>query len=120
MKGFLVVTFAVVFVVIQCNAQCIVEPVQPQSPNKLPEGCVDKKNVIHKIGSSWNTTDCYTCNCLSHDNKVYLSCCGRAIRPSGFDEKHCELIFDQTSCTYSVVEKEDHSKHCSFGGVVVG
>uniref|UniRef100_A0A8C8VH74 Beta-microseminoprotein n=1 Tax=Pelusios castaneus TaxID=367368 RepID=A0A8C8VH74_9SAUR len=75
-------------------------------------GCV-QDGKLYTVGASW-TKDCERCDC----SKEGIGCCDMAGRPAGFDEKKCELVFDKESCSYSVVQKDDHSKTCPFTGMV--
>ncbi|NXJ66213.1 MSMB protein, partial [Rostratula benghalensis] len=75
--------------------------------------CLDSKGEVHQFGS-WKTDDCHSCSC----DKNGIQCCSTFVSPSGYDEEKCESIFNKETCTYKVVEKDDHSKECPVHGWV--
>ncbi|KFV59732.1 Beta-microseminoprotein, partial [Tyto alba] len=70
--------------------------------------CRDSKGELHKFGSSWRTDDCFDCSC----SEGRISCCSSFLTPTGYDEQKCVSIFNKKTCTYKIVEKDDHSKEC--------
>uniref|UniRef100_A0A663EPX1 Beta-microseminoprotein n=1 Tax=Aquila chrysaetos chrysaetos TaxID=223781 RepID=A0A663EPX1_AQUCH len=60
-------------------------------------GCRDSKGELHEFDSHWRTNDCHDCSFQSS---------------TGYDEEKCISIFNKETCTYKVVEKDDHSKEC--------
>ncbi|NXJ79843.1 MSMB protein, partial [Trogon melanurus] len=76
--------------------------------------CRDSEGELHEIGSSWRTNDCLRCSCL----KDGIDCCTDYATPSDYDREKCISIFNKVTCTYKVVEKDDHSKVCPVRGWV--
>ncbi|XP_067388371.1 beta-microseminoprotein J1-like isoform X3 [Emydura macquarii macquarii] len=77
-------------------------------------GCVDKNGVLHKFNTKWRTKDCYSCTCT----KKEIQCCSVVFTPVDYDKEKCERIFYEDTCSYTVVEKADPSKHCEVRGIV--
>ncbi|XP_063819766.1 beta-microseminoprotein-like [Pseudophryne corroboree] len=88
-----------------CNAQCFMVPAT---------GCY-YKGRFHVVKSSWNTTDCNTCQCL--DNAV-VACCSRVAIPTNFDTKNCHLVFDKGSCSYKLISNKDPKIKCEITSAV--
>ncbi|KAF1543718.1 UNVERIFIED_CONTAM: Beta-microseminoprotein, partial [Eudyptes pachyrhynchus] len=76
--------------------------------------CHDWNGKLHEFGSHWRSADCYDCSC-SRDG---IGCCSSFTTPVGYDEEKCVSIFNKETCTYKVVEKNDHSKECPVHGWV--
>ncbi|NWU89979.1 MSMB protein, partial [Upupa epops] len=70
--------------------------------------CPDSKGELHEFGSSWRTEDCLDCSC----SRNAMQCCTNFATPVGYDQEKCVKIFSKETCTYKVVEKENHSKEC--------
>uniref|UniRef100_A0A8C8RM40 Beta-microseminoprotein n=1 Tax=Pelusios castaneus TaxID=367368 RepID=A0A8C8RM40_9SAUR len=106
MKCFLGVLFALGIWVTICDADCHFELNDPQ------KGCV-QDGKSYAVGATW-TKECKSCHC----SKEAIQCCADYGIPVDYDEQKCERIFDKDSCSYSVVQKDDHSKTCPFTGMV--
>ncbi|NXU55836.1 MSMB protein, partial [Turnix velox] len=76
--------------------------------------CLDSKGVVHEFGSKWKSGDCMNCSC----DRSGIECCSSVAKPSIYDEEKCEELFNKETCTYKVVEKDDHSKECPVHGWV--
>ncbi|NXN74253.1 MSMB protein, partial [Himantopus himantopus] len=76
--------------------------------------CRDLNGEGHEFGSSWRTTDCNDCSC----SRGGIRCCTSFAKPVGYDTEKCVSIFNKDTCTYKVVEKDDHSKECPVHGWV--
>ncbi|KFO86883.1 Beta-microseminoprotein J1, partial [Buceros rhinoceros silvestris] len=76
--------------------------------------CSDSKGELHEFGSKWRTDDCLDCSC----SKSGISCCTSYGTPVDYDTEKCIKIFNKETCTYKVVEKDDHSKECVVTGWV--
>ncbi|NXS44236.1 MSMB protein, partial [Balaeniceps rex] len=76
--------------------------------------CHDLNGELHEFGSHWRNADCYDCFCSGSG----ISCCASFVRPTDYDEKKCVSIFNNETCAYKVVEKDDHSKECPVHGWV--
>ncbi|NWQ98106.1 MSMB protein, partial [Burhinus bistriatus] len=70
--------------------------------------CHDLNGELHEFDSSWRDADCNDCSC-SRDG---IRCCTSFATPASYDEEKCISIFNKETCTYKVVEKDDHSKEC--------
>ncbi|NXG61372.1 MSMB protein, partial [Hemiprocne comata] len=70
--------------------------------------CRDSDGELHKFGSNWRDADCNDCSC----DKNGMNCCSSYETPVSYDTEKCESIFNKETCTYKVVEKDDHSKEC--------
>ncbi|XP_067388295.1 beta-microseminoprotein J1-like isoform X2 [Emydura macquarii macquarii] len=103
--GLLIVVFSVTL----CDAQCWLEKNEADA-----RGCVDKNGVLHKFNTKWRTKDCYSCTCT----KKEIQCCSVVFTPVDYDKEKCERIFYEDTCSYTVVEKADPSKHCEVRGIV--
>ncbi|NWI93482.1 MSMB protein, partial [Pitta sordida] len=69
--------------------------------------CFDIKGILREFGSKW--TD-YCTDCSS--SRGGIRCCASYGRPDDYDKEKCESIFNKETCSYKVVEKDDHSKEC--------
>ncbi|NWU64968.1 MSMB protein, partial [Pterocles burchelli] len=76
--------------------------------------CSDSNGELHEFGSHWRTTDCNDCSCDTSG----ISCCSSFVTPVDYDEEKCVRIFNNETCTYKVVEKDNHSKECPVRGWV--
>ncbi|KAM9612042.1 beta-microseminoprotein-like [Morphnus guianensis] len=90
------------------NAYCFFQPLKPETSDGEHAGCRDSKGELHEFDSHWRTDDCHDCSC-SRDG---IDCCSSFATPAGYDEEKCVSIFNKETCTYKVVEKDDHSKEC--------
>ncbi|NWW63640.1 MSPJ protein, partial [Ifrita kowaldi] len=70
--------------------------------------CLDDKGKVHEFDSRWRTDDCNDCAC----DRSGIRCCTSYVTPVDYDKEKCESIFNQETCSYEVVEKDDHSKEC--------
>ncbi|NWT87994.1 MSPJ protein, partial [Lanius ludovicianus] len=70
--------------------------------------CLDMEGKVHEFHSSWRTDDCNDCSC----DRAGIRCCTSYVTPVDYDKEKCESIFNQDTCSYKVVEKDDHSKEC--------
>ncbi|XP_076194188.1 beta-microseminoprotein-like [Aptenodytes patagonicus] len=95
------------------NADCFIQPLKLEISDKIT-GCHDWNGKLHEFGSHWRNADCYDCSC-SRDG---ISCCSSFATPVSYDEEKCVSIFNKETCTYKVVEKNDHSKECPVHGWV--
>ncbi|XP_068022314.1 beta-microseminoprotein J1-like [Melanerpes formicivorus] len=86
------------------NASCFIQPMKPGTS----DGCLDSKGNLHQFESKWRTDDCMDCYC----SRDAIQCCTSYATPVGYDEEKCVRIFDEVTCTYKVLEKNDHSKEC--------
>ncbi|NXX17644.1 MSMB protein, partial [Podargus strigoides] len=76
--------------------------------------CRDSDGELHKFGSRWRDADCNDCSC----DRKGIGCCSSYATPVGYEEEKCVSIFNKETCTYKVVEKDDHSKECPVHGWV--
>ncbi|XP_041573019.2 beta-microseminoprotein-like [Taeniopygia guttata] len=90
------------------DAYCVFSPFEPGMSNGVVVGCLDKEGNVHEFDSHWRTEDCNDCSC----SKTGISCCASSMNPVDYDKEKCESIFNQETCSYKVVEKDDHSKEC--------
>ncbi|NWQ78036.1 MSMB protein, partial [Columbina picui] len=70
--------------------------------------CLDSNGEMHEFGTHWTNTECYSCSCT----RSGIDCCSTFMIPTKYDKEKCVSIFNKETCTYKVVEKEDHSKEC--------
>ncbi|NWY49715.1 MSMB protein, partial [Chionis minor] len=70
--------------------------------------CHDLNGKLHEFDSTWRDAQCNDCSC----SRSGMRCCTSFITPSDYDEEKCVSIFNKETCTYKVVEKNDHSKEC--------
>ncbi|KGL96303.1 Beta-microseminoprotein J1, partial [Charadrius vociferus] len=70
--------------------------------------CHDLNGEGHEFDSSWRTIDCNDCSC----SRGGIRCCTAYVKPVDYDEEKCVSIFNKETCTYKVVEKDNHSKEC--------
>ncbi|XP_005048689.1 PREDICTED: beta-microseminoprotein-like [Ficedula albicollis] len=96
------------------DAACFIIPFKPGMSNGVVVGCLDEEGKVHEFGSSWKTEDCNNCYCSA----TGIDCCNSYITPADYDEEKCESIFNKETCSYKVVEKDDHSKECPVHGWV--
>uniref|UniRef100_F7A7E0 Beta-microseminoprotein n=1 Tax=Equus caballus TaxID=9796 RepID=F7A7E0_HORSE len=112
-----------------CNAQCFVIP-RENIPGNLPNECKDLDGVTHPMNSKWKTKSCQECSCDQHG----ISCCntlpfgGRGLKrplllnvaiPADYDTTKCEKIFNEKTCSYKVVERNDPEKTCPVSGWIM-
>uniref|UniRef100_A0A9L0K7P2 Beta-microseminoprotein n=1 Tax=Equus asinus TaxID=9793 RepID=A0A9L0K7P2_EQUAS len=112
-----------------CNAQCFVIP-HENIPGNLPNECKDLDGVTHPMNSKWKTKSCQECSCDQHG----ISCCnalpfgGRGLKrplllnvaiPADYDTTKCEKIFNEKTCSYKVVERNDPEKTCPVSGWIM-
>ncbi|XP_054132528.1 beta-microseminoprotein-like [Melozone crissalis] len=90
------------------DASCFYMPFKPGMSNGVVVGCLDGEGKVHEFDSRWRTEDCNDCSC----SKTGIGCCTSYMTPVGYDEEKCERIFSKDTCSYKVVEKDDHSKEC--------
>ncbi|XP_057885397.1 beta-microseminoprotein-like [Melospiza georgiana] len=90
------------------DASCFYMPFKPGMSNGVVVGCLDGEGKVHEFDSRWRTEDCNDCSC----SKTGIGCCTSYMTPVGYDEDKCERIFSKDTCSYKVVEKDDHSKEC--------
>ncbi|XP_009464933.1 PREDICTED: beta-microseminoprotein-like [Nipponia nippon] len=97
------------------NAACFLQPLKPgMSDGKIIKGCLDSNGELHEFGSSWRSADCNDCSC----SRDAIRCCSSFVTPVDYDKEKCVSIFNKETCTYEVVEKDDHSKECPVRGWV--
>ncbi|KFV99083.1 PREDICTED: beta-microseminoprotein J1-like, partial [Eurypyga helias] len=70
--------------------------------------CRDSEGKLHEFNSKWRTDECYDCSC----SRRGIACCASFGTPVGYDKEKCYRIFNKETCTFKVVEKDDHSKEC--------
>ncbi|NXL42824.1 MSMB protein, partial [Podilymbus podiceps] len=70
--------------------------------------CRDSDGQLHEFDSHWKNADCYDCSC----SRSGMNCCSSFVTPVGYDEEKCVSIFNKETCSYKVVEKDDHSEEC--------
>ncbi|XP_058697915.1 beta-microseminoprotein-like [Poecile atricapillus] len=90
------------------DASCALMPFKPGMSNGVVVGCLDEEGKVHEFGSRWRTENCNDCSC----SRGGIDCCTSYMRPVDYDEEKCESIFNKDTCSYKVVEKDDHSKEC--------
>uniref|UniRef100_A0A8C3D2X9 Beta-microseminoprotein n=1 Tax=Cairina moschata TaxID=8855 RepID=A0A8C3D2X9_CAIMO len=108
MKTFLACLLVLSVSVEVSNAACYFELLKPVNPGDEIKGCYDSKGELHEFGSQWKTVDCFECSC----SREGIDCCTIYSTPVGYDKEKCVSIFNKETCTYEVVEKNDHSKTC--------
>ncbi|XP_009076418.1 PREDICTED: beta-microseminoprotein J1-like [Acanthisitta chloris] len=89
------------------DASCFLEPFKPGMSDGKVVGCLDSEGVVHKFDSKWRK-NCDDCSC----SKQGIGCCTSYMRPVDYDTEKCVSIFNEETCSYEVVEKNDHSKEC--------
>ncbi|NWR85562.1 MSMB protein, partial [Furnarius figulus] len=70
--------------------------------------CLDSEGKLHEFGSKWRTEDCNDC----FSSRDGIRCCTSYVTPVDYDKEKCESIFNKETCSYKVVEKNNHSKEC--------
>ncbi|XP_010010316.1 PREDICTED: beta-microseminoprotein-like [Nestor notabilis] len=90
------------------NAYCVRQPWKPEKSDGKIVGCRDLNGELHELDSQWRTDSCYDCSC----SEGAIDCCSSFSTPSDYDKENCVSIFNKETCTYKVVEKDDHSKEC--------
>ncbi|NXK89292.1 MSPJ protein, partial [Formicarius rufipectus] len=70
--------------------------------------CLDENGKLREFGSKWRTEDCNDC----YSSRGGIECCSSYSTPVGYDKEKCVRIFNKKTCSYKVVEKNDHSKEC--------
>nr|XP_006118216.1 beta-microseminoprotein-like [Pelodiscus sinensis] len=90
-----------------CDAYCYF---RLNDPATFTKGCLDD-GELHKFDSTW-ISNCHRCYCSQNG----IRCCSVFHSPREFDEEKCESIFSKETCTFTVVEKADHSKTCIVQG----
>ncbi|XP_055518169.1 beta-microseminoprotein-like [Leucoraja erinacea] len=71
--------------------------------------CIDTTDgSVHKVGDSWNATNCMVCWC---ENGSYR-CCERSPRTFVYPED-CVAVFDNEACQYRTHAKGNPSLECS-------
>ncbi|KAM6390378.1 beta-microseminoprotein-like [Pluvialis apricaria] len=114
MKTILACLLVLAISVTLSNASCFFQPLKPWISDGETIGCRDLNGDGHEFGASWKTTDCEDCYCYRDGMK----CCTSFATPVGYDQEKCISIFNKETCTYKVVEKDDHSKECPVHGWV--
>ncbi|XP_040178116.1 uncharacterized protein LOC120910423 [Rana temporaria] len=110
----LVVVLIGASIVAVCNAVCFRQRPQEMKMGKEHKGCIyDGKT--YKRGAQWKTEDCYQCSCFLDGT---MQCCTTYGTPVGYDEENCEAVFDQASCSYSLVPKKDPTVECEIRSMV--
>ncbi|XP_027702164.1 beta-microseminoprotein-like [Vombatus ursinus] len=108
MNAMLGVLFALAIFVTFCDAECTFFPLEI-SPGGEPEGCRDSKGELHAFNTQWES-NCMRCSCNS---RYGLVCCSMVVKPKDYDNVACKEIFNQQSCTISVVEKANPAVACN-------
>ncbi|XP_070289266.1 beta-microseminoprotein isoform X1 [Myotis yumanensis] len=93
--------------VMLCNAQCYFIPVEG-SPDNLLKECKDLGGVTYAMNSKWKNEKCEECSC----NPTGIHCCNIVAIPVGFSKMKCKKLFNEKTCTYTVVEKKNPKKTC--------
>ncbi|XP_043940305.1 beta-microseminoprotein-like [Protopterus annectens] len=79
--------------------------------HEYPSECKDiYDKTIHPLNSQWRNSQCLDCFC----KKEFIKCCTRPTPVSYPTE--CEKVFDQKTCEYTVVRKDDPSVSCPVYG----
>ncbi|XP_047407843.1 beta-microseminoprotein [Sciurus carolinensis] len=84
------------------NAQCYLIDMENA------QECKDADGVTHVLNSKWKNEKCEDCFCTQRG----ISCCSSISVPVGFDNDKCEKVFHKSSCSYTVVEKNNPEKPC--------
>ncbi|XP_017924353.1 beta-microseminoprotein [Manacus vitellinus] len=90
------------------DASCFFMECKPGMSDGVTVGCLDSEGKLHEFGSRWRTDDCNDCSSFRHG----ISCCSSYATPVDYDKEKCESIFNKETCSYKVLEKDDHSKEC--------
>ncbi|EPQ18236.1 Beta-microseminoprotein [Myotis brandtii] len=90
-----------------CNAQCYFIPIEG-SPDNLLKECKDLGGVTYAMNSKWKNDRCEECSC----NPTGIHCCNIVAIPVGFSKMKCKKLFNEKTCTYTVVEKKNPKKTC--------
>ncbi|XP_027733951.1 beta-microseminoprotein-like [Empidonax traillii] len=90
------------------DASCFFMACKPGMSGGVTVGCLDWEGELREFGSEWRTDDCNDCS-SSRDG---IRCCSSYATPVDYDKEKCESIFNKETCSYKVVEKDDHSKEC--------
>ncbi|XP_059518099.1 beta-microseminoprotein [Myotis daubentonii] len=93
--------------VMLCNAQCYFIPIEG-SPDNLLKECKDLGGATYAMNSKWKNERCEECSC----NPTGIDCCNTVAIPVGFSKMKCKKLFNQKTCTYTVVEKKNPKKTC--------
>ncbi|RMC11590.1 hypothetical protein DUI87_11711 [Hirundo rustica rustica] len=103
-KSFLAFFVAMGIIVTLADAYCWSKL---HKPGEAKNGCM-MNGKVYPFGHIERTEDCHTCYC----GKGSMECCSLYMTPVDYDEEKCEKIFNKETCSYKVVEKDDHSKEC--------
>ncbi|XP_032551271.1 beta-microseminoprotein-like [Chiroxiphia lanceolata] len=90
------------------DASCFLMACEPGISDGVTVGCLDSEGKLHEFGSQWRTDDCNDCS----SSRGGIRCCSSYATPVDYDKENCESIFNKETCSYKVVEKDDHSKEC--------
>uniref|UniRef100_A0A8C4K176 Beta-microseminoprotein-like n=2 Tax=Dromaius novaehollandiae TaxID=8790 RepID=A0A8C4K176_DRONO len=76
-------------------------------PGEADKGCI-LRGKLYPFGEISRTDDCYRCSC----SREAISCCALYHTPVSYNKEKCKAVFNQESCDYDVVQKDDPSKKC--------
>ncbi|XP_027576462.1 beta-microseminoprotein-like isoform X1 [Pipra filicauda] len=105
MKSFLAFLVAMGIIVALGDAYCFGKHYKP---GKADKGCM-LNGKLYPLGHIERTEDCYRCDC----SRTEMRCCSIFSTPVAYDKENCEVIFNEETCDYDVVQKDDPSKECS-------
>nr|XP_009505892.1 PREDICTED: beta-microseminoprotein-like [Phalacrocorax carbo] len=92
------------FIVALGDAYCFSKMNKPEEGN---EGCI-LEGKLYPYGEIPRTHNCLRCSC----SQKAMLCCSIFHTPIGYDKDNCQVIFNDQTCDYDVVEKSDPSKKC--------
>ncbi|XP_031762210.1 beta-microseminoprotein [Xenopus tropicalis] len=96
------------FLVAYSNAACYMTKPTLDLNLKIPKVCKENDGTVHHFGDAW-TKDCFKCQCIKPGR---ISCCTSFVDPIGYDEKLCEKVFNEQSCSYIVRKKDNPAETC--------
>ncbi|NWW73207.1 MSMB protein, partial [Climacteris rufus] len=70
-------------------------------------GCI-LNGKLYPFGHIDRTDDCFRCSC----SQRMMSCCSLFHTPISYDKEKCKVVFNENTCNYDVVQKDDPSKEC--------
>ncbi|XP_056386400.1 small serum protein 2-like [Hyla sarda] len=105
--GLVTCLLAYSFLVSVCNGACVDREPKLSSLGEKPDGCMDG-DIKRDLDSTWLKEGCMECTC---DSNGLINCCSRTLEPI-LEDKACEAILNQTTCTYSIKRKDNSPEPC--------
>ncbi|XP_030060759.1 beta-microseminoprotein A1 [Microcaecilia unicolor] len=118
MKSVWIFTLAFGICISLCDGSCFQsEPeleIDSNGNPVTPTACVEQDGTRHDLDTTW-VSNCMDCSCGTDGS---VSCCTNFATPVGYDEDNCEAFFDENSCSYTVVKKDDPKETCEVTAYV--